>query len=389
MSCIGIRLASFILAATSSLAICTPYAWAANHTVLYSFTGEGDGTGPAASLLDVGGKLYGTSFGGGAHSAGTVFRISTAGAENLTYSFANGIDGANPQSPVLNVGGTLYGTTKYGGGSTACSGGCGTVFGVTKAGGEAMLYAFKGGADGANPVAGLLDLNGTLYGTTSYGGAKNYGTVFTISPSGSEKVLYSFTGGQDGGTPMGRLLNVRGTLYGTTYTGGANFYYGTVFSITPAGVENVIYSFKNGTDGAYPTAGLVSIGKALYGTSSYGADHLGTVFSVKRTGSFKVLHAFAGGSDGSSPEGDLVNVSGTLYGVTYSGGGTGCSTYGCGTVFSVTPTGTAAIVYSFQGGSDGLNPSTGLLNVSGTLYGTTASGGADYNGTVFAITQPK
>jgi uncharacterized repeat protein (TIGR03803 family) len=287
----------------------------------------------------------------------------------------------------LNVGGMLYGTTQYGGGSSACSGGCGTVFAVTPAGEEIMLYAFRGGADGANPTAGLIDVGGILYGTTSYGGANNYGTVFTITPGGAENVLYSFTGGNDGGNPMGRLVKFNGMLYGTTYTGGANHYYGTVFSITTHGVEKVVYSFKDSSDGAYPTAGLVSIGQAFYGTSMYGAAHLGTVFSVTPRGSFKVLHSFRGGRDGSEPVGDLINVGGTLYGVTYQGGSTGCfDSLGCGTVFSGTPEKVETKVYSFKGGSDGFNPDAGLINLGGMLYGTTASGGTDFNGTVFVIT---
>jgi uncharacterized repeat protein (TIGR03803 family) len=120
----------------------------------------------------------------------------------------------------LNVGGMLYGTTQYGGGSSACTGGCGTVFAVTPAGEETMLYAFRGGADGANPTAGLIDVGGILYRTTSYGGANNYGTVIHHNPNGAENVLYSLTGGTDGGNPMGRLLKFYGMLYRTTYTGG-------------------------------------------------------------------------------------------------------------------------------------------------------------------------
>jgi uncharacterized repeat protein (TIGR03803 family) len=119
----------------------------------------------------------------------------------------------------------------------------------------------------------------------------------------------------------------------------------------------------------------------------YGAAHLGTVFSVKPTGSFTVLHSFRGGKDGSEPEGDLIAVGGSLYGVTYQGGSTGCfDRLGCGTVFSVTPGKVETVVYSFKGGSDGLNPDAGLTSIGGKLYGTTASGGTDFNRTVFVIT---
>jgi uncharacterized repeat protein (TIGR03803 family) len=385
MSTICRRIGTVILAGTLSVTIFAS-ALAASHSVLYSFTGGGDGTGPAASLTDMRGVLYGTTYGGGADSSGAVFRVSRAGAEKLVYSFRNGADGASPKSPVVNVGGILYGTTQYGGGSSACTGGCGTVFAVTPAGEEIMVHPFRG-ADGANPTAGLIDVGGILYGTTSYGGKYNYGTVFAMTPGGAERVVYSFTGGADGGNPMGRLLNYYGILYGTTYTGGANQSYGTVFSITTDGFEKVVYSFMDGSDGAYPTAGLVSIGHAFYGTSMYGAAHLGTVFSVTPRGSLTVLHSFRGGKDGSEPEGDLINLGGTLYGVTYQGGSTSCfDSLGCGTVFFVTPGKVETVVYAFKGGSDGLNPDAGLTNIGGLLYGTTVSGGTDFNGTVFAIT---
>lgn len=380
------RMRYAVLAGFCAASLLAPCAEAGTHTVLYSFGTGGDGTGPAANMIDIHGSLYGTTFGGGANSSGTVFKVSTTGSEKLVYSFKNSLgDGVTPKAPVVNVGGTLYGTTQYGG-STACSGGCGTVFGVTKAGVESMLYQFQGSSDGANPTAGLVDIAGTLYGTTYYGGgANNYGTVFSITPAGVEKVLYAFKGGTDGANPMGGLINYKGELYGTTYTGGASYAYGAVFSLTMAGVKKTIYSFKNGGDGAYPESSLVNIGKTLYGVSLYGTNHLGTVYSLTLGGRFKALHSFAGGLDGSDPVGSLINVNGTLYGVTYSGGSTTvCNGYGCGTVFSVTPQGAETVVYAFQGGNDGLNPQAGLTNVNGAIYGTTASGGTYYNGTIFS-----
>ena len=375
------------LAGICAAGLFAPVAHAGSHTVVYSFGTGGDGSGPSAGVTLVGAAKYGTTASGGASSAGAIFQISKSGAEKLVYSFKNGPnDGATPKAGVVDVGGTLFGTTQYGG-STACTGGCGTVYGVSTAGVETMLYKFQGGSDGANPTAGLLNIKGTLYGTTYYGGGtNNYGTVFTIAPDGTEKVLYAFKGGSDGANPMGGLINVGGKLYGTTYTGGG--YYGTVFSLTTAGVKKTLYSFKNSNDGAYPESSLVSVGRKLYGMSLYGTNHVGTVYSMSLSGSFKTLYSFKGGTDGSDPEGSLTNVNGTLYGVTYSGGSTSaCSGYGCGTVFSVTPkTMAETVVYAFQGGSDGLNPEAALtIDTNGVIYGTTASGGTYYNGTVFSV----
>src|ERR1700758_5525742 len=127
-----------------------------------------------------------------------------------------------------------------------------------------VLYNFKGGYDGATP-GGLIDVNGTLYGTSGSGGSphcKDYGcgTVFRISTDGTERVLYSFTGGKDGSGPaIGGLTNVNGTLYGTTTAGGGTSCFrglgcGVVFSITTAGKMHVLYRFQGGSDGASPGA---------------------------------------------------------------------------------------------------------------------------------------
>jgi uncharacterized repeat protein (TIGR03803 family) len=86
--------------------------------------------------------------------------------------------------------------------------------------------------DGANPYAGLIDVKGTLYGTTETGGYGN-GTVFSIDrKTGNETVLYAFRGITDGGDPYGKVIDVEGTLYGTTYGGGAN-YSGVIFALRP------------------------------------------------------------------------------------------------------------------------------------------------------------
>ena len=45
-------------------------------------------------------------------------------------------------------------------------------------------YSFSGGSDGKNPESGLIDINGTLYGATAYGGGsgpKTGGTVYSIT----------------------------------------------------------------------------------------------------------------------------------------------------------------------------------------------------------------
>ena len=153
-----------------------------------------------------------------------------------------------------------------------------------------MLHSFGpyGSEDGVYPTAGLIDVNGTLYGTTGGGGAScsssgGCGTVFSVTTSGKETVLYSFAGEPDGEFPVAGLLNVKGTLYGTTADGGARCSprgCGTVFAITLSGAETVLHTFRR-IDGEYPAASLIDVNGTLYGTTVYGgADGGGTVFSL-------------------------------------------------------------------------------------------------------------
>jgi len=238
------------------------------------------------------------------------------------------------------------------GGGTVCDPAgqdCGTVFSVTPAGAETVLYAFKGGVDGDGPAAGLLAWRGKFYGTTQSGGAActetvfGCGTVFSVTPTGSERVIYAFQGGSDGIRPNGGLINEAGILYGLTEGGGS----------------------ANCT--SYPGPGC------------------GTVFSLTRSGSETVLYAFKGGPDGAFPVGNLLAAGGNLLGVTSQGGDFTNCPGGCGTVFSVSPSGVKKVLYAFKGGSDGASPGSGLVQVGSTLYGVTEAGGQYRHGAVFSL----
>jgi uncharacterized repeat protein (TIGR03803 family) len=132
---------------------------------------------------------------------------------------------------LIYVNGAFYGTTASGGGS-ACGYGCGTVYRMTPAGKESVVYRFKGGKDGAAPRASLIYTNGALYGTTSGGGAYGLGTAFKVTLKGVEQVLHTFKGGNDGSTPYASMIYANGTLYGTTNAGGT-YNSGTVFTLKP------------------------------------------------------------------------------------------------------------------------------------------------------------
>jgi uncharacterized repeat protein (TIGR03803 family) len=270
-----------------------------NETVLYTFTGGADGAIPGSLIQDRAGNLYGTTYYGGVTSSscplygscGVVFKLDSAGRRyKVLYTFTGGVDGANPNAGLIpGKDGNLYGTTLLGGNtSSSCSqpGGCGVVFKLEPTGGGySVLYTFTGGADGANPEAGLIqDPAGDLYGTTSVGGNPSgscffdngtCGVVFKLDPTGNETVLYAFTGGTDGSLPeSGLTRDGAGNLYGTTADGGLSGW-GVVFKLDPAVRHyRVLHSFTDGPDGASPVAGLITGGPAggLYGTTYLGGN---------------------------------------------------------------------------------------------------------------------
>jgi uncharacterized repeat protein (TIGR03803 family) len=371
--------------------------------IIYSFSGGSDGASPEAGLIYVDGTLYGTTARGGAScgvstsqhdGCGTVFSVTPTGTESVLHAFGANADGAFPYASLLDVGGTFYGTT-YGGGGPGtyhCSGtrsyygGCGTVFSVTQSGTETVLYSFQGFTGGGQPQAPLIAVKGTLYGTTTIGGGSDCafrsgscGTAFTITTAGAEKPLHYFGGGKDGASPCAGLTQVDGMLYGTTPFGGSARK-GTVFSITMAGSEKVLHDFAGQDDGRSPYGGLLDVKGTLYGTTASGGEYNhGTVFSIKPGGAEKVLHSFGNGSDGSGPRASLIDVNGKLYGTTSNGGA-----HTSGTVFSIALDGTEKVLYSFDG-DDGSSPDADLVDVNGTLYGTTSAGGAHGLGTVFSL----
>ena len=227
--------------------------------------------------------------------------------------------------------------------------------------------------------------------------------------AGKERVLYNFKSGSNGWNPVaGLVFDSAGNLYGTTFRGGGGCPgdgCGTVFELTPSDgkwKESVLLRFK-GMPGILPTAGLIlDAGGNLYGTASGSLGGNGMVFKLTRGANGKwnvsVLHAFTGGNDGQEPWGGLVlDAAGDLYGTTAFGGGYGsCKGYFqsyCGTVFELSPPSTKGgkwkekVLYRFQGESDGGNPFASLiLDAAGNLYSTTAIGGAYGWGTVFALT---
>jgi uncharacterized repeat protein (TIGR03803 family) len=308
------------------------------------------------------------------------------GPYNILHSFSKVTgDGSNPDADLINVKGTLYGTTFVGG-----SYGSGTVFSITKSGVETILHSFGAPGDGINPAARLLNVNGTLYGTTTYGGAKGGGTIFSIKQDGAEKAIYNFDSTyakrDNGYYPVAGLIDVDGILYGTTEHGGVAYCgqflsCGTVFSVTTSGKYKVLHRFGHGYDGANPTAPLLIVNGTLYGTTSSGGryNYNGTVFSITTTGHYRTIYDFGTNQgDAGYPAAGLIYANGLLYGTAKSEGQTGA-------VYSITQDGTENTIYRFAG-SNGSNPVGGVIYFKKMLYGTTSTGGAYNRGTVFGVT---
>lgn len=355
-------------------------------STVYSFKNAPDGGGVQAKMTKVGGVLYGTSHGGGANGYGSIFKFDPVdGVEKVIYSFKDGLDGWGPEALLQYVNGTFYGTAS----SVPEPGfpdgqGNGSVFAISPLGAFHVLHTFAGAPDGANPEGFVISVNGTLYGTTFVGGtgtcgyseSQGCGTVFNIDPkTGAEQTIYSFKGGSDGAGPRSGLVDLNGTLYGVTYYGGANDD-GTVFSITTGGAENVLYSFKGGADGSHPQSALTPLNGTLYGTTNQGGSTgYGTVYSITTQGAESIVYPVCCG-----PEGGLIPVNGVLYGTTSDNG----SSSG-GTVFSVTVGGAYQTLHEFHGGSGGGSPEATITNINGTFYGTTRLAGGHGVGTIFKL----
>ncbi len=249
-----------------------------NYTVLYTFTGGTDGGYPNAGVIrDSSGNLYGTTELGGTSGSGVVYALNPSGNEKVLYSFTGGADGGIPEGGLIRDGdGNLYGTTTYGGVS-----GAGVVFKVDSSGNETVLYSFTGGTDGANPLAGVVrDSSGNFYGSTFYGGAWGFGVVFKLDTAGDETVPYAFTGGADGANPSaGVIRDSAGDLFGTTNYGGAGM--GVVFKVDASGNETVLNTFA-GQNGDYPNALTFDSQGNIWGTATDGGSkNDGVVFKLR------------------------------------------------------------------------------------------------------------
>jgi len=324
-----------------------------------------------------------------------------------------------PSQLTTDHAGNLYGVTANSGGdenSEICEDGCGAVFELYRNNSQwelITLYTFLGVADGFNPAGQLtFGPNGSLYGTTLYGGFWGFGSVYSLTPlckticngwiPWKHAVLYNFlTGDCDTGcdgrypsTPV--TFDNNGSLYGITEYGGFGNNgtgQGTVFQVSPRSVrgakwqETQLHAFgKSQSDGTQPQGGLLRDAAGnLYGTTLTGGDNnFGTVYELANndnTFTEVVLHSF-NYNDGAHPVSALIaDRSGNLYGSTYDGP-TG------GIVLELSPSGngwTFSVLYSPQPGQASSLRNL-ALDAAGNLYGVGNTGGQFNLGTIFKLT---
>jgi uncharacterized repeat protein (TIGR03803 family) len=344
---VGIFAVVFALALTS---------WASTEKVLWNFGGGNDGSGPWSNyfISDTKGNLYAATASGGTYSAGTVFMLSPAGKETILYEFkgqANG-DGAAPHGRLaFDAKGNIYGSTQSGG-----TNGTGTVYELTpKRGGgwtEKVIYTFSAsGADGNSPSAGMtIAPDGTMYSTTPNGGAFSGGVIFSLkktSQGWKQTVIHSINFPAEGGFPYeGLMRDTAGNLYGVAPAGGAN-------------QNGVVYRLSHTKQGWVDTV--------LYSFTNQNGDGSGLYWI------------------------DLISdTSGNIYGATSFGG-----TNGTGTVWELVyskskKTYSESVLYDFgaSGSGDGNNPYGGLaMDSKGNLYGTALTGGSSNLGAFYKLTK--
>jgi uncharacterized repeat protein (TIGR03803 family) len=313
---------------------------------------------------------------------------ASAGTLKVLHNF-NGTDGTWPAGGVFDRFGNLYGVAIKGGSRDV-----GLVFELTPAASghwnEKTLIEFTG-PNGEYPNPVVFDSAGSLYGTVELIQPYGTGAVFKMSRAKDgqwgQKISYIMDNSQGLYPEASVTFDTSGNIFSTAWGGGA-YGKGTIFELSPTTPghwhEKTVRSV-NGANGDIVQCNVVfDAAGNLYGTTYQGgADNDGTVWELmpQTDGAWKenILHSFRGSSDGGLPPGGgvIFDAAGNLYGTTSTGGASGQ-----GTVFELSPNGdgtwTETVLHSFRGGHDGSDPSFSALTFdeAGNLYGETSTGGA-------------
>jgi uncharacterized repeat protein (TIGR03803 family) len=346
-----------------------------------------DGFSPEAGVVQgADGALYGTATLGGAKASGIVYRVQPDGSGFQSLCEFGGADGATPIAGVIQArDGALYGTTARGG-----TGDKGVVFRADALGGGCTKLHDFSGADGVNPHAGLVQADDDrLYGVTVFGGAFNGGVIFSLGTDGvgfrNVHELASHTGDRSGGAlARSALIQGRdGALYGTAGAGGTNDG-GVLFKLGTDGGGFVKLQDFNVTTGIQPR-GPITQGRdgALYGALRLrGTRNCGMLYRVRTDGAGFATTFFDCYSGRRAPLSLHEGHDGLFYGTAE-----GDNLVGDGIVFAADPqTGARTTLHRFQSFGGGLFPIGGVIQGrDGALYGTMRDGGPRGGGVLFRL----
>ena len=328
------------------------------------------------------GNFYGISSSGNGCCQGVFYKIDSTGALTALAAMAQS-EGTNCNGLVLATDGNFYGTCY----SDPTNNG--TLIQLTPTGAINVIHTFLGTTvDGCHPLAPPIQAtDGSLYGTTGFCGANGYGTVYKVSPTGAYTQLYNFQGPpNDTAEPLGLIEGTDGNLWGLG--NGWIISSGAVFKVSSAGKETLVYAFKGGTtDGQNPYTSLIQGADGnYYGTTEYGGtDAYGTIFKLTQAGVETVLYNFPNQTDGAYPRLPLTQgLDGLLYGMATDCAGGGCGPAG---LFDITTKGAYKNLYLYPiGPPNSIQPFAPLLlSTNGTLYGTTFQGGVSSDGTFYSV----
>ncbi len=390
-------LALTVLALVISIAASAIQAQAQTVTTLYTFNSNSTNTAPTfpEGVLAQGqdGSFYGISQSGNGCCQGIFYKIDSTGVLTSLHEMAQ-TEGTTCLGLTLGTDGNFYGTCAQGGIQNGNPGG--TIFKVTPAGALTVLHSFPevgSTTDGCTPNSPPIQgTDGNFYGFALGCGANSVGMAYKFTLAGVYTQLYSFKGGSsDVEYPYGApVQGSDGNFWGMGNQGGSNTGCGGcggVFKMTPAGKETLIYSFNGSTDGQAPYDSLIQGSDGnYYGTTlGGGGTFLGTVFKLTPKGVETVLHNYSDQTQGAFPRLPLTQgPDGVLYGIATDCAGGGCSQAG---LFDITTKDVYSTLYLYPiGQPNTLQPSSPLLlSTNGTLYGTTAQGGQHVAGTFYSL----
>ena len=377
VSIIKVLPVAVFVAVIATMMLVVASAQAQTYTVLHDFTGGLDGSSPHQLIQGSDGNFYGTARFGGANDLGNVFEMDPSGVLTVLYSFTGEADGCAPQGPVFrDSNGDLYGTTNQCA-DPKCR--CGAFFKLDTNKILTVLHTFTrgsdgNGADGEFPSNNIVSVNGELYGTTEEGGSNRSGVLYKITKAGHYTVLQNFVG-RGTGSQEDLTRDPSGNIYGEAS--------GSIFELDTAGKFSTIYSFTGGVnDGGGPVGRLIlDAAGTITGAAAYtpAPNPCGLIFRLESNGTVKALHHFggAGGVSGCGPETGLVDMGGTIYGTTADGGDLTCANgnVNCGVLFQISKTGVYSVVHTFTGLDGGQIQDELTKGNDGSVYGVSKVGG--------------